>query len=80
MLAATFGTDEEGLKMCILAGRTATGRQLPHGMIVVLWCCVTGYGVTLKVIKPKYIIFWAALYFFQFLDINVLNYRYFYAN
>ena len=51
-------------------------------MIVILWSCVIGYGITVKVNKFKYKIcyyFMGNSLIFQFLYINVLNYRYFHT-
>jgi len=44
---------------------------------VILWCCIIGYGITLKLSKSKYKIrynFMGSSLVFKFLDINVLNY------
>jgi len=52
-------------------------------MIVILWSFVIGYGTTLEVNKSKYKIcycFMGNSLIFQFLYINVLNYRYFHTD
>jgi len=52
-------------------------------MIVILWSCVIGYGITLKLNKSKYKIcyyFMDNSMIFQFLYITVLNYRYFHTD
>jgi len=52
-------------------------------MIVILWTCVIGYGITLKVNKSKYkfcYYFMGNSLIFQFLYINVLSYRYFHTD
>jgi len=54
-----------------------------NDIIVILWCCIIGYGITLKLIKLEYKIhynFMGSSLVFQFLDINVLNYCYFHIN
>ena len=52
-------------------------------MIVILLSCVIGYGITLKVNKSKHkfcYYFMGNSLIFQFLYINVLNYRYFHTD
>jgi len=54
-------------------------------MIVItnIICCVTGYGITVIVSKSNYKIryhFMGSSLIFQFLYINVLNYRYFHTD
>ena len=54
-------------------------------MVVILWCCVTGsgYGITLKVSKVKYKIWYSFIgttLIFQLLHINVQNYCYFHTD
>jgi len=48
-----------------------------------LWCCIIGYGITLKLSKCKFKIrynFMGSSLVFQFLSINVLNYCYFHTD
>jgi len=48
-----------------------------------LWCCIIGYGIRLKLSQSKYKIrynFMGSSLVFQFLNINVLNYCYFHTD
>jgi len=73
----------KNITLSLLAFDVEPVDKITDKVIVILWSCIIGYGITLKLSKSKYKIhynFMGSSLVFQFLDINVLNYCYFHAN